>query len=84
MDAQGHIVAQDDHLGFPRHSWRADDLFVQFSRIDIPSDLKAGRYTVSTGIYDKDTQARWPIVDANGSSIGDHLILGSVAISDQR
>jgi hypothetical protein len=84
LDAQGHIVAQDDHLGFPRHNWRTDDLFVQFSRLEVPSDLKAGQYTMSIGIYDKDTQARWPIVDADGRSIGDHLILSSVTTSDQQ
>ena len=83
LDGDGRIVAQDDRLGFPRHSWHAGDLFVQFSRLEIPSSLLAGRYTLQIGFYDKDTQARWPATDAVGKTVGDHLVLGEIAISDQ-
>jgi hypothetical protein len=83
LDDSGQIVAQDDHLGFPRHSWHMDDLFVQFSRLEIPSSLPAGRYTLQIGFYDKDTQARWPAADAIGKALGDHLILGEIVIGDE-
>ena len=80
LDADGHIVTQDDHLGFPRHSWRADDLFVQFSRLEIPAALAPGRFTLQIGIYDKDTQARWPVTDSAGQALSDHIILGTVSV----
>jgi len=80
LDAEGRIVAQDDHLGFPRHSWRADDLFVQFSRLDVPATLPPGRFTLQVGIYDKDTQARWPVTDSVGQALGDHIVLGAVVV----
>jgi hypothetical protein len=80
LDGEGRIVAQDDHLGFPRHSWRADDLFVQFSRLDIPATLAPGRFTLQIGLYDKDTQARWPVTDSAGQALGDHIVLGTVSV----
>ena len=80
LDGEGRIVAQDDHLGFPRHSWRADDLFVQFSRLDIPATLPPGRFTLQIGLYDKDTQARWPVTDSAGQALGDHIVLGTVSV----
>ena len=83
LDGDGRIVAQDDHLGFPRHSWHTGDLFVQFSRLEIPSPLPAGPYTLQIGFYDKDTQARWPAADAVGKALGDHLVLGEIVISDR-
>jgi hypothetical protein len=80
LDAEGRIVAQDDHLGYPRHSWRADDLFVQFSRLEIPAALSPGRFTLQIGIYDKDTLARWPVTDSTGQALGDHILLGVVRV----
>jgi hypothetical protein len=80
LDGEGRIVAQDDHLGFPRHSWRADDLFVQFSRLDVPATLPPGRFTLQVGIYDKDTQARWPVTNSVGQALGDHIVLGAVVV----
>jgi hypothetical protein len=84
LDAEGRIVAQDDHLGFPRHSWHADDLFVQFSRLEIPplysAPLPPGHLTLQVGIYDKDTLARWPVTDSRGQALGDHIVLGAVGV----
>lgn len=81
LDAGGRIVAQDDHLGFPRHSWQPGDLFVQFSRLEFAPDLSPGRYTLQVGWYDKDTQARWPATDAQGLALGDHLVLGQLVVT---
>ena len=81
LDANGHIVTQDDHLGFPRHSWHVGDVFVQFSRLDIAPETAVGRYTLQIGFYDKDTQARWPVTDAVGKTLGDHLVLGQLVVS---
>jgi hypothetical protein len=83
LDADSHIVAQDDHLGFPRHSWHVGDVFVQFSRLEIPSEIATGRYTLQVGFYDKDTQVRWPVTDATGKALGDHLVLGQLVVRDR-
>ena len=83
LDADGRIVAQDDQLGFPRHSWRADDLFVLFSRLELAPNLASGRYTLQIGFYDKDTQARWPVTDATGRALGDHFVLGQLVVRGQ-
>ena len=83
LDADGRIVAQDDQLGFPRHSWHADDLFVQFSRLELAPNLASGRYTLQIGFYDKDTQARWPVTDATGRALGDHFVLGQLVVRGQ-
>ena len=83
LDANGRIVAQDDQLGYPRHSWHAGDLFVQFSRLELAPALSPGHYTLQVGLYDKDTLVRWPVADAAGQALGDHLILGQWIVGDQ-
>jgi hypothetical protein len=32
------------------------------------------------GIYDKDTQARWPVTDSAGLALGDHIVLATVRV----
>ncbi len=59
------ILAQDDRLGFPTHSWRAGDVFAQTFTLDIPSVLP-DREWLEMGIYDRTTGKRWEVTGAPG------------------
>jgi hypothetical protein len=81
-DAHGAIVdhAQDDRLGFPRHSWHTGDEFVQLQRIPIV-DVPPGSYTLELGVYTRDGGRRWIAQSANGQVLGDHISLGAVEVT---
>ncbi|HLF25152.1 MAG TPA: glycosyltransferase family 39 protein [Anaerolineae bacterium] len=79
IDASGNLVAQDDRLGFPRHSWQAGDEFVQVHHISIAS-LAPGRYTLQLGLYTRGDNTRWVARDGSGHPIGDRVLLGQVEV----
>jgi hypothetical protein len=59
------IIAQDDRLGFPTHSWRVGDVFAQTFTLDIPAVLPE-RAWLEIGIYDRTTGKRWEVNGAPG------------------
>jgi len=75
LDAAGNIVAQDDGLGYPPHTWQPGDRFLQLARLPLPPDLPPGDYTLQFGFYDRATGARWPVLNAEGQPAGDRLLL---------
>ena len=75
LDAAGNIVAQDDGLGYPPHTWQPGDRFIQLARLPLPPDLPSGEYTLQFGLYDRATGARWPVLNAEGQPAGDRLLL---------
>ena len=75
LDATGAIVAQDDGLGYPPHTWQPGDRFLQLARLPLPPDLPPGEYTLQFGLYDRATSARWPVLNAEGRPAGDRLLL---------
>jgi 4-amino-4-deoxy-L-arabinose transferase-like glycosyltransferase len=79
VDEQGDIVSQDDRLGFPRHTWRSGDEFVQAHRISLDG-VSPGEYTLQIGIYDRADNARWTAQDRSGNSIGDRILVDRVEV----
>ncbi|MBP8001963.1 MAG: hypothetical protein KA314_04010 [Chloroflexi bacterium] len=75
LDAQGNIVAQQDGLGYPPHTWLAGDRFVHVHTLQLDAALSAGTYWVQLGLYQREDGQRWPLVDANGVAIGDRVLL---------
>jgi hypothetical protein len=75
LDAAGNIVAQDDGLGYPPHTWQPGDRFLQLARLPLPADLPPGDYRLQFGLYDRATGARWPVLNADGQPAGDRLLL---------
>jgi hypothetical protein len=80
LDVNGQLVAQDDRLGVPRHSWQTGDEFVQLHHIPI-DQLPAGKYTLELGVYDRGDNVRWSARDRSGQPIGDHVILGQLEVT---
>ncbi len=79
IDANDSLAAQDDRLGFPRHTWQAGDRFVQVHRIPL-GNLPPGTYTLQIGLYTRSDGARWPAHDAAENPIGDRVLLGEVEV----
>jgi hypothetical protein len=59
------IIAQDDRLGFPTHSWRAGDVFAQTFILNVPASV-SGQAWLELGIYDRPTKRRWQVTGAPG------------------
>jgi 4-amino-4-deoxy-L-arabinose transferase-like glycosyltransferase len=51
LDAQGNVVAQQDHLDAPSWNWHPGDQFIQLHRLSLPADLPPGNYRLITGLY---------------------------------
>lgn len=80
LDERGQIVAQDDRLGVPRHSWQPGDEFVQVHRIPL-DQLSPGKYRVELGLYNRGDNVRWAAQDRGGQPLGDHVILGEIEVT---
>ncbi len=82
LDAAGNIIAQDDGLGYPPHTWQPGDRFVQLARLTLPADLPPGDYTWQFGLYDRATGARWPVLNGDGRPAGDRLLVSNQTIGE--
>ncbi len=79
IDSNGNIVAQQDGLGYPLHSWQPGDAFIHVHELKIPEDLPEATYWIQMGIYEKSSGARWRIFSENDLE-GDRIILSPVEI----
>lgn len=59
------IIAQDDRLGFPTHSWHAGDVFAQTLTLNVAA-LAPEKVWLEMGIYDRLTGRRWQVASAPG------------------
>jgi hypothetical protein len=59
------ILAQDDRLGFPTHSWRVGDAFMQSFTLNVPADLTSPVW-LEIGLYDRQTLKRWEVKSSPG------------------
>lgn len=61
-DAQGRVVAQDDHEPkqgtYPTTSWAQDELVRDSFRLKIPANLPTGEYLLRAGWYETESQDR--------------------------
>jgi hypothetical protein len=84
LDADGALVSQFD--GLPGDSLhRTYDWWPGYFDWDewpvpVPEDLAPGTYTLRVGMYDADTVERLPAVDADGTSLGDSILLGPITV----
>lgn len=66
IDADGKIVTQQDgsplNGNAPTSWWRPGDLLADAHELSIPSDVRAGRYTLAIGVYNSADGARLPVI----------------------
>ena len=79
LDAADEVVAKADHIpgrgaGYPPRRWQPEDLVADEHRLDLPPDLRPGRYRFRVGMYHRPTRQRLPLF-AGDTPLGEHLIL---------
>jgi hypothetical protein len=79
LDEQDRIVAQDDRLGVPRHTWQAGDEFVQVHRLNV-ENVPPGTYRLALGLYNRADNSRWAALDQSRQPLGDRIILGEIEV----
>ena len=67
--AAGSPLAQHDSLAAPSWDWQAGDIVVQIHPIPIPASTPPGAYPVITGVYDRLSGVRLPVLDMAGQVI---------------
>jgi hypothetical protein len=80
LDEHDQIVAQDDRLGVPRHTWQPGDEFVQLHRLNV-ENVPPGKYRLALGFYNRADNARWAAADRSGQPLGDRIILGEIEVT---
>ncbi len=80
LNNDGELVAQQDGLGYPLHTWHVGDRFVHVHHIPIDASLPAGEYSIQLGFYESTTGQRW-LVRHNGNVLGDRLLVGTVGVT---
>ena len=80
LDERDQIVAQDDRLGVPRHTWQPGDEFVQVHRLNLEK-VPPGKYRLALGLYNRADKARWAVTDRSGQPLGDRIIVGDVEVT---
>jgi hypothetical protein len=79
LDERDQIVAQDDRLGVPRHSWQAGDEFVQLHRLNV-DNVPPGKYRLALGLYNRADNVRWSATDRLGQPLGDRIIVSEIEV----
>jgi 4-amino-4-deoxy-L-arabinose transferase-like glycosyltransferase len=80
LDEHDQIVAQDDRLGVPRHTWQPGDEFVQVQRLNL-ENVPPGQYRLALGLYDRADNGRWTATDRLGQALGDRIIIGEIEVT---
>jgi 4-amino-4-deoxy-L-arabinose transferase-like glycosyltransferase len=79
-DAARPVLAQQDSLDVPSYYWLPGDVFAQVHRFTIPADAPPGDYPLEVGFYSLADQQRWPVSDATGNLLSDHVTIGSLTV----
>lgn len=80
LDEHDQIVAQDDRLGVPRHTWQPGEEFVQVHRLNV-ENVPPGKYRLALGLYNREDDSRWAATDRSGQSLGDRIIIGEIEVT---
>lgn len=76
LDENYQVVAQQDGLGFPPHSWYTGDRMVHVHHLQTAVSLFPGTYWVQFGLYRRETGERWLLND----ELGDRLVIGPITV----
>jgi 4-amino-4-deoxy-L-arabinose transferase-like glycosyltransferase len=79
---RGQLDGQPVCSTHPTSQWRADQLIVDPYRVPIKDDAPPGRVPLNVGMYDLVTMDRLPVMEPDGTSIGDSVHLTDVVIRE--
>jgi len=67
----------------PTSTWRVGEVVVDSYAILLDQQSPAGRYAVEIGLYEPATGERLPVLDDQGQSAADHLVLNYVTVESE-
>ncbi|MCS7061645.1 MAG: glycosyltransferase family 39 protein [Anaerolineae bacterium] len=86
VDETGALVAQADgpadNGNFPIRWWRQGDVVTDERTIELPNEIRPGRYRLEYGFYRPGDGTRLPAFDAQGQPIPDAALRTEVAIEN--
>jgi 4-amino-4-deoxy-L-arabinose transferase-like glycosyltransferase len=77
VDAQGHVWAQADNLGYYAEDWRPGDQVINDERLEVPADAPPVPMGLLFGLYSASTGQQLPVAGTGG---GTQVALGSVQV----
>jgi hypothetical protein len=84
LDGAGQLVAQHDTEPgdglLPTTTWEPGQALPDRYGVQLPLDLRPGRYGVVVGVYHIVSGERLPVL-LDGTAVGDHLALGEIEIT---
>ena len=84
LDAEGAKAGQADRIpcdgGCPTTTWRTGDLVGERYDLVIDADAQPGQYRIISGMYDLATMENLSWLNAQGGSMGNSLVLGTVEV----
>jgi hypothetical protein len=67
FNQDGQLLTQVDGHGQWARRWREGDVYVERVRIDLPTDLEAGEYELTVGLFDSIHQQNYEFVSPQGA-----------------
>ena len=84
VDAGWAMWAQADSIpqggNAPTDSWKIGQFVGDYYIIPVPSGVPLGRYRLEIGVYDPVTMQRLPVMDDQGTTIDDRVMIGPVVV----
>jgi hypothetical protein len=84
LDEEGARAGQVDRMpcdgGCPTTTWRTGDVVGERYDLVIDADAQPGQYRIISGMYDLATMENLPWLNAQGGSMGNTLVLGTVEV----
>jgi hypothetical protein len=84
IDDEGIKAGQVDRIpcdgGCPTTVWRTGDMVGERYDLSIGIDAPPGQYQIISGMYDLASGENLPWLNAQGDSVGDHLVLGVIDV----
>jgi len=84
IDDQDHIWGQKDSIpgdgSLPTSSWLAGEYVIDEYEIPVQAEAPPGEYLLEIGMYDLTTMIRLAVFDAQGTGIGDRILLEATPI----
>jgi hypothetical protein len=83
LDTVHKAAQRDSEPGCGKYTledWRPGDLNYDPYTLTIAPDTPPGNYSVLVGLYDKETEERYPVFAADGAAVGDSIALTTLEV----
>lgn len=84
LNGDSRVQAQRDFIPgdgqTPTSGWLKGEILSDVVRLDLPSDMPAGEYTLEIGLYDARNGQRLQVVNEAGQVVGDRVVLEQVRV----